>query len=206
MRIDGLYFITDPSLTKQGVFKDTEQVLEAGCRIVQYREKQKPLDEKIAEAKELLALCKKHNALFIVNNDVEIAKEVGAGGVHLGQDDMPIAEARKILGNKVIGLTAHNVAEAVEAEKSGAQYLGISPIFHTDTKKDAGEPAGVKLLRDVKEKVGIPLVGIGGINGQNLEQVFEAGADSVAIISAIVCAENVFDAAEKIVQKIEGLK
>ncbi len=202
--LKGLYFITDSKLSRQGILADVKQVIEAGCRIVQYREKEKTSAEKEREAREIAALCRERGVMFIINNDVGIGLAVDAAGVHLGQDDMPIAEARTLLGGKkVIGITVHDVEEAVQGEKQGADYVSVSPIFHTDTKKDAGKPAGIQLIKDIKKRVKLPVVAIGGINEENAMQVVKAGADSIAVISAIVCSSNVRKAAERIIEKIE---
>ncbi|MBN2067135.1 MAG: thiamine phosphate synthase [Candidatus Diapherotrites archaeon] len=207
MEISGLYFVTDSRLSKQGILQDVKKVIEAGCRIVQYREKEKSLEEKTAEAKELAVLCRGKGVLFIMNNDVEIAVAVEADGVHLGQEDMPLEKAREVLGeSKIIGITVHNVKEALEAEKHGADYVSVSPIFHTDTKKDAGKPAGIELIEEAKERVKLPIVAIGGINEGNVQEVIKAGADSVAVISAIACSENPKEAAQRIIRKIAKVK
>jgi len=205
MKLKGLYFLTDRGLSKQGIVEDVKQVLEAGCRIVQYREKEKSTREMVQEAGEIAGLCKGTGGLFLVNDRIDVAMAVDADGVHLGQDDMPLEVARKILGSeKVIGITAHNLEEALQAEQNGADYVCVSPIFHTDTKKDAGEPAGIDLVRKVKQKVKVPVAAIGGINKENVKQVVDAGADSVAVISAIVCSENVEAAAKAIIEEIGG--
>ena len=201
--ISGLYFITDSKLSHQGIVQDVRDVIEAGCKIVQYREKEKSKEEMLAEAKELAALCKEKSVLFMINNDVELALEVNADGVHLGQDDMPLAEAREKLGaGKIIGITVHNVQEALQAEKEGADYGSISPIFHTDTKKDAGKPCGIELIGRVKKAVKLPIVAIGGIEEENLEEVIAAGADSVAMISAIITSDDVEETVKRIVGRI----
>jgi thiamine-phosphate diphosphorylase len=123
---------------------------------------------------------------------VDIALAVQADGVHLGQDDLPLAAARKLLGQgKIIGLTVHSLAEARQAEAAGADYLGISPIFTTQTKMDAGPPAGIQLIQQIRSAVKIPLVAIGGINLANAPEVIRAGADSLCAISAIVRREDV---------------
>lgn len=205
MKLRGLYFLTDRGLSKQGIVEDVKQVLEAGCKIVQYREKEKTSREMVQEAVEIAGLCKEKGALFLVNDRIDIAMAVDANGVHLGQEDMLLKTARKILGSeKVIGITVHNLEEALQAERDGADYVCVSPIFHTDTKKDAGEPAGISLVREVKQNVKIPMAAIGGINKENVKQVVEAGADSVAVISAIVCSENVAEAARAIIEEIGG--
>ena len=205
MKLRGLYFLTDSNLSKQGIVEDVKQVLSAGCKIVQYRDKEKSSKELVLEASKLAKLCKEQNALFLVNDRLDIAQAVNADGVHLGQNDMPLTVARKILGSeKVIGITAHNLEETLQAEKDGADYVCVSPIFHTDTKKDAGEPAGIGLVKEVKQKVKIPVAAIGGINLENVKQVIGAGADAVCVISAIVCSENVEKAAKEIIEEIGG--
>ena len=187
-----LYFITDSRLTRKTVLEDVKSAIRAGVKIIQYREKEKSTGDMIKEAKEISELCKKNNVLFIINDRVDIALAVDADGVHLGNKDMTYSIARKILGSKkIIGLTVHNIREAVEAERIGADYVGVSPIFETKTKLDAGRPAGLKLIKDIKKAIKIPFVAIGGINENNLGSVIEAGARSIAAISAIVTKDNV---------------
>src|SRR3989338_6322364 len=132
----GLYFITDSRLTKKSVLDDVKAAIKAGVKIIQYREKEKPTRLMYNEAKEIKELCDKKNVLFIINDRIDICQAVNADGVHLGSEDMPYKEARKLLRNKIIGLTVHNVKEAIEAEKLGADYIGVSPIFETKTKLD----------------------------------------------------------------------
>ncbi len=205
--IKGLYFVTDSKLTKQGILNDVEQVLEAGCKFVQYREKNKSSREMFKEAKQLAELCKRKNALFIVNDRLDIALAVNADGVHLGQNDLPLGIARKILGkDKIIGTSNRSVKEAKESEKAGADYISIGPVFYTDTKKDAGLPLGLELLKQVRTITKLPIVGIGGVNEENLEKVLQAGVDSVAIISAIVSTETPGKSAERIIEKIRCFK
>jgi len=202
-KIAGLYFVTDSKLSKQGILQDVQQVIAAGCGIVQYREKEKETGEMVAEAKQIAVLCKEKKVLFLINDRIDIALAVDADGVHLGQQDMPCAIARKLLGNKkIIGLTVHSVEEAAQAQNQGVGYVSVSPIFQTTTKPDAGKPVGIELIKEIKSAVKVPVVAIGGINEQNLRQVLEAGADAVAIISAIVCAGNAAEAARRIIKKI----
>ncbi|MFZ3085995.1 MAG: thiamine phosphate synthase [Candidatus Hydromicrobium sp.] len=187
-----LYFITDSRLTRKTILEDVKSAIRAGVKIIQYREKEKSTGDMIKEAKEIGELCKKNNVLFIINDRVDIVLAVDADGVHLGNKDMTYSIARKILGSKkIIGLTVHNIREAVEAERLGADYIGVSPIFETKTKLDAGRPAGLKLIKDIKKAIKIPFVAIGGINENNLGSVIEAGARSIAAISAIVTKDNV---------------
>ncbi len=145
----GYYFITDTRLSLAGNARDVEQALAAGVRVVQHRDKEADTHAMIAEARILRRLCR--SALFLVNDRVEVALAVDADGVHLGQEDLHYREARRLLGEtKIIGITVNTVEQALEAASLGADYLGVSPIFATQTKPDAGEPAGLHLLREIR--------------------------------------------------------
>ena len=192
----GYYFITDAKLSRAGNESDVRAAVASGVPAVQYRCKEAPSAALYAEAARLRALCR--GPLFLVNDRVDIALAVDADGVHIGQDDLPFAAARKLLGpKKIIGLTVHDVAEAVEGEKIGADYLGISPIFATGTKEDAGPPAGLERIRQIRAAVKLPLIAIGGITLANAPEVIKAGADSVCAISAVVCAADARTEMEK---------
>jgi len=197
-----LYFITDSKLTKKSVLDDVKSAVKAGVKIVQYREKEKSTKEMIEEAKRIKDICDKNNVIFLINDRVDICLAVNADGAHLGSDDMPYDAARKLLPDKIIGLTAHNVEEAIEAEKIGADYIGVSPIFETKTKLDAGKPTGLQLIKEVKKRVKIPFAAIGGINLENLNSVLEAGAKSVVAISAIVTKDDVEGECKKFIKMI----
>jgi thiamine-phosphate pyrophosphorylase len=185
------YLVTDSELSKKGTLSDVKEAVEAGCKIVQYREKNRSTREMISEAAETKRICS-DKAIFLVNDRIDVALAVGADGVHIGQDDMPIGTARKLLGeNKIIGLTVHNIDEAIEAEKRGANYIGLSPIFDTATKKDAGDGIGPEKIQEIKNAIRIPIVAIGGINNENCESVVQNGADSLVAISAVICSEDV---------------
>jgi len=197
----GFYFITDRGLSTKDDVAAAEDAVAAGAKVVQYREKQLSHEEKVSVAGKIKKVCA-GKALFIINNDVDVALEVDADGVHLGQDDMPVSEAREILGDdKIIGVTVHDVAEAVEAEEGGADYVGASPIYSTSTKPDAGEPSGLKLICDVKEAVDIPVAAIGGINESNIDEVVAAGADMACAISATVAKKDIQEAVRFFVGK-----
>ena len=188
----GLYLVTDSGLSKNGSLSDVENAVAAGCGIVQYREKSKTTREMVTQATEIKKLCE-GKALFIVNDRIDIALAADADGVHIGLDDMPIGIARKLLGpDKIIGLTVHNIEESVEAERLGADYIGLSPIFDTATKSDAGKGSGITLIENVRPVVKLPIAAIGGIKRENVESVILAGADMAAVVSAIVCADDVF--------------
>ncbi|MFA6054258.1 MAG: thiamine phosphate synthase [Thermodesulfovibrionales bacterium] len=186
MYFGGLCFITDHNTGGLSFLDMTQAVLRAGVGWVQYRDKNASRRKVYEEAIKLKDLAGKHNAVFIVNDYSDIALAVDADGVHLGQDDLPVKEARKILGKgKIIGVSTHCIEQALEAEQAGADYLGFGPVFHTSTK-DVGSPRGTVLLGEIKNKVSIPVVAIGGINLENIHSVLETGVDAVAVVSAIL--------------------
>ena len=196
----GYYFITEAALSRAGNLSDVAGAVAAKVRVVQYREKQGLSSELVAEARQLRELCR--HILFLVNDRVDLALEVGADGVHLGQEDLSYHEARKLMGpDKIIGVTVHNVAEALAAQAGGADYLGVSPIFSTATKADAGTPTGVALLNEIRRRVTLPLVAIGGITLANVPAVIAAGADAVCAISAVVTRPEV----QAEIDKFQGL-
>ena len=186
----GYYFITDARLSRAGNRADVLAAVAAGVRVIQYREKEAEAEAVRAEARELRRLCRQ--CLFLINDHVEVALNVAADGVHLGQEDMSLPEARRLLGpGKIIGVTVNTVDQALEAARQGADYLGVSPIFATRTKPDAGEPAGLALLREIRRRVRLPLVAIGGITLENAPAVIAAGADGLCAISAVVTQPDV---------------
>ena len=186
----GYYFITDSALSRAGNISDVQQAESCGVRVVQYRNKNAETKEMYKEALNLRKICK--NALFLINDRIDIALAVDADGVHLGQTDMPYTAARRILGpDKTIGITVHNLSEALDAQKFGADYLGVSPIFPTATKPDAGKPAGIVLIEEIRSFMDIPLIAIGGITLANAPEVIRAGADGLCAISAVVAKEDV---------------
>jgi thiamine-phosphate pyrophosphorylase len=192
--LKGYYFITDNKLSRAGNKSDVFSAVSCGVDVVQYRSKNAETLHMYEEAIVLKEICQDKDSLFLINDRLDIALAVEADGVHLGQTDMPCLQARRLLGSgKVIGVTVHNLAEALQAESDGADYLGVSPIFMTATKPDAGKPAGIRLIEDIRSRVNIPLVAIGGINHSNAPQVIEAGADAICAISAVVEAENVIE-------------
>lgn len=186
----GYYFITDPGLSRAGNTADVEAACAAGVKVVQYREKGADTRLRYEEARRLKALCR--GALFLINDRVDLALAVEADGVHLGQQDLPCAVARKILGpGKIIGITVSNLTEALDAARQGADYLGVSPIFATATKADAGPPTGLALLREIRARVSLPLIAIGGLTLANAPEVIRAGADGLGAISAVVTKPDV---------------
>ena len=188
----GYYFITDCKLSCAGNESDVLSAVSCGVKVVQYRNKNAETLQMYQEAVRLGEICRSSGTMFLVNDRIDIALAAEADGVHLGQSDMPCPAARRILGReKVIGVTVHNLDEALEAESVGADYLGVSPIFQTATKPDAGKPAGIRLIEELRAEVDIPLVAIGGINHDNASEVVRAGADGLCAISCVVTRENV---------------
>jgi len=188
--LKGYYFITDSGLSRSGNVLDVRKAESCGVRIVQYRNKDANTKEMCEEAVRLREICSK--ALFLINDRIDVVLAADADGVHLGQSDMPCTAARRILGpDKIIGITVHNLSEALEAQRLGADYLGVSPIFPTATKSDAGKPAGIVMIEKIRALVDIPLIAIGGINLANAPEVIRAGADGLCAISAVVTKEDV---------------
>lgn len=202
-RIGGLYAIVDDSASNP--LELARQILEGRCRILQLRAKNLPARDFVALAREIVKLCNKHNAFIIINDRVDVAMLAGAHGVHLGQDDLPLREARRLMGpDKRIGISTHNVEEALQAEQEGADYIGFGPLFGTKSKKDAQDKKGLQALEAVKRKVTIPIIAIGGINENNTPSAINAGASGVAIISAIADAPDVKKATSAIIDIIEN--
>lgn len=187
--IRGYYFITDSGLSRRGIYEDVSLAVKCGVKVVQYREKNASTGKLFEEASELRRLCR--GITLIINDRIDIALAVSADGVHIGQDDMPLASARRLLGrDKIIGVTVHNEAEAREAESLGADYLGVSPVFATSTKQDAGGACGTDMIRRIRAFSKLPLAAIGGINFENAGEVVSAGADAVCAISAVLSSDD----------------
>ncbi len=187
-----LYVVTDSKLAgNRPLANIVDESLRGGAAVIQLREKDLPTGAFLQKAFMLKKIVKKHrNILFIINDRLDIALAAGADGVHLGQDDMPVKIAREILGPAaVIGLSVSSGAEARQGQADGADYLGVSAVFGTPTKKEAAA-VGLAGLQEIRAAVSIPLVGIGGINSSNAAAVIEAGADGIAVVSEIMQAEN----------------
>jgi thiamine-phosphate pyrophosphorylase len=189
MYLGGLCFITDRTVSGLSYEDMIHKVLLKGVRWIQFREKEKSRRDIYGEAIRLRRLTKDYNAVLIINDFPDIAMCAGADGVHLGQDDLPIKEAKKIMGrNRIVGISTHSLEQAIEAEKNGADYIGFGPVFPTLTK-DAGKPKGIDMLREVKKQVNIPVVAIGGISLENVMSVLHTGVDAVAVASAILTGD-----------------
>ncbi len=181
-----LYVITTeiPELSRSHA-DVAKAALKGGARIIQYREKIKKTEELVKEAKQIKELCKEFNAIFIINDHTELAIEVDADGLHLGQNDQDISKSRVMFPGKIIGLSATTLDEAIKAENLGANYIGAGPVFETPSKPDASPPFGLPVLRQIATAVSVPIVAIGGITLKNASAALNAGADSIAVISGI---------------------
>lgn len=180
-----------------------EAVLQAGCRMIQFREKRLPLSTQVEVASQMNEACHNAGALFLINDRLDLALAIGADGVHLGQDDLPVALARRTLGpTAVIGATCETGAEARIAEEAGADYIGTGPVYATPSKADAGEPYGPAVVTRVSGATRLPVVGIGGIGLGGAALVIEAGASGVAVISAVVGATSPRAAAQMILHEV----
>ncbi len=198
-----LYAITDFKRWSEDELTRIKEACRGGADIIQLRSKTLDRDILIETGKAIRDVTAEEGVLFIVNDDPEIALAVGADGVHLGQDDRPISAARKIFGKKhlLIGKSTHSVEQAIAAEKEGADYIGIGPIFSTPTKLRYGA-VGLQLIKEVKNVVRIPTVAIGGIDASRIPSVIKAGADRVAVVRAVFGASDVYEAAKKLKEEI----
>ncbi|HPZ44377.1 MAG TPA: thiamine phosphate synthase [Bacillota bacterium] len=196
-----LYLVTDRSWLKgRDLFSAVEEALQGGVTLVQLREKEVSSRDFYNIALKMKELVASYNVPLIVNDRLDIALAVDAAGLHIGQEDLPLEVARRIMGpGKIIGYSASNVEEAVFGEKHGADYLGVGPVFYTASKADAGEPIGVDGLKLIKESVKVPVVGIGGIGLNNLEQVKKTGVAGVAVISAILGSREIRSTAREFI-------
>ncbi|MEW6215912.1 MAG: thiamine phosphate synthase, partial [Nitrospirota bacterium] len=169
-----------------------EAALQGGLKAVQLRENDLGTRDLLNMAYRMRELTKEYNARLFINDRVDIALAIEADGIHLGQKSIPAYAVRKIAQDKLmIGVSTHGIDEAIEAEKDGADFITLGPIYHTPSKIKYGEPIGIGTLRKVKAKISIPIFGIGGIKLDKVREVKEAGADGVALISAILTAENI---------------
>lgn len=199
-----IYLVTDDGcLQGRALIDCVREALEGGVTLVQYRAKTASSAEMYAEALQLKALCDSFNVPLIINDRLDIAMAVGAAGVHLGQDDLPCAAARKILGEDyIIGVSAHNPAEAKAALQSGADYLGCGAVFGTATKADV-QKLGTEGLAAICKAKGLPVVGIGGVTANNYRDVRAAGADGAAIVSGILAQPDIRTTVEAIAKVSE---
>ncbi len=201
-----LYVLTDQTLEAgRDVQAIVAEAIEGGASAIQLRWKSGPLSEALRSGQALRALCRDAGVLFVVNDRVDLALALGADGVHLGIEDLPVAAAREIAGDRIIiGYSPETVEDALVAERSGADYLGVGPIFGTATKADAGSAVGTGHLAAIVRAVAVPVVGIGGITAGNAPEVIAAGAAGVAVISAVIGARDIQAAARELRARIDS--
>ena len=202
-----LYAITDKTwLGDSTLYEDTEKILKGGATFLQLREKNCSDEVFLKEAKELKELGEKYNVPFVLNDNVELVEETGADGVHVGQHDMPAYEVRKIIGeDRILGVSAQTVEEAVKAERDGADYLGVGAVFTTNTKTDA-DSVSYETLKAICEAVTIPVIAIGGITQENVLKLAGSGIVGVSVISALYAAEDPFKATKELKERTERFK
>lgn len=183
-----------------------EKAIAGGVTVIQIREKTMEKDAFIQTARPIRELCRQKGIDFIINDKVDLAVELDADGVHVGQEDMPGSLARKMIGSRILGISASSIEEAKRAIAEGADYLGVGSIYPTLSKADAGDAVTPTLIKEIRAFCDLPIVGIGGINRGNAGPVVEAGANAVAVISAICNAADPMEAAYAIQQVVQQEK
>ena len=204
-QLHGLYAITNQTQGKDGkLYEQVEAAISGGARIIQYRDKSADPSKKQEEATQLLALCRTHNIPLIINDDLALACQIGADGVHLGHDDISLQEARnKLGGSAIIGISCYNnLQHACNAEAAGANYVAFGRFFTSATKPNAVQ-ADVDLLQQAKKALSIPVVAIGGITPENGAQLVQAGADMLAVIQGIFAQPDIHHACHKFAKLFE---
>ncbi len=200
-----LYLVTDRGLAKgRSTLDIVRSAVQGGVTCVQVREKECSTLDFIEQAQSIKDYLQSKRVPLIINDRVDVALAVEADGVHLGQTDMPLDMAKKIIGDAmIIGISAESLEDAIAAERGGADYIGVSPIYATPTKTDTAPPLGLSGLQAIRRKVSLPLVGIGGLNRNNAAAVIRHGGDGVAVVSAIVAADDPTQAAGDLKQIID---
>ena len=203
----GLYVILDRQfLVGRGELDIARQIIEGGARVIQLRDKQSKKGELLLVAQKLRELCSQAGVLFIINDYLDLAIAVDADGLHIGQGDLPLPVVRRELPiDKIVGCSVTTLSQATKAQNEGADYIAVGSIFPTTTKKEA-TVVGVDILKELKRMVSTPLVAIGGINQNNVDEVVAAGADAVAVISAVLGEKDVKGAVQKLVAKMDLAK
>ncbi|MCP6680807.1 thiamine phosphate synthase [Bacillus nakamurai] len=205
-----VYFIMGSNNTSTDPVSVVRKAVQGGATLFQFREKGSGSlngEDRFVFAKEVQDVCRQAGIPFIINDDVELALRLEADGVHIGQEDANAAETRAAIGDMILGVSAHNISEVKQAEADGADYVGLGPIYPTETKKDAQAVQGVSLIEAVRRQgITIPIVGIGGITIANAAPVIEAGADGVSMISAVSQAEDPEAAARGFHEEIQRHK
>lgn len=199
-----VYVITAdvPDLNRTHLDVAKEAIL-GGATVIQFREKRRETREMLEIGSSLRKLTREAGIPLIVNDRIDVALVIQADGVHVGQDDMPLEEVKRLVpDHMVIGVSATNLEEAIVAQEGGASYLGVGPVFPTPSKDDAAEPMGMDKLTEIRQKISIPIVAIGGITLENLKEVLSTGIDGVAVISAVACAPSMREATRELYRRI----
>lgn len=201
-----LYAVTDRHwLGEETLYDQVKKALDGGATFVQLREKKLDREDFLAEALEIQKLCKKYGVPFVINDEVSIAKDIDADGVHVGQSDMEAMDVRKVLGpDKILGVSAQTVEQAIIAEKHGADYLGVGAVFATGSKDDADDVSH-ETLKAICEAVSIPVIAIGGITKDNVSELAGSGICGVAVISAIFGQNDIKKATEDLKASVEKM-
>lgn len=202
----GLYLVTSQSVSSG---RDTAEIVRAalagGVRLIQLREKDLSARQLVKLAREIRRLTAKAEALLIINDRFDVALAVGADGVHLGQDDLPVAEARRMSPDLIVGSSSHSVKEAFKAQEHGASYVNIGPLFPTKTKNWSGGFLGVEGLREISRAISIPFTVMGGIKQRHIPELLSAGARTIAVVSAITAAKDPKQATRKLLAEIKKI-
>jgi thiamine-phosphate pyrophosphorylase len=206
-RISGLYVILDRQfLAGKDELDVAGQIIEGGARVIQLRDKQSKKGELLLVAQKLKKLCSQAGILFIINDYLDLAMAIDADGLHIGQEDLPLSVVRRELPiDKIVGCSVTTVSQATKAQNEGVDYIAVGSIFPTTTKKEV-TVVGVDILKELKRMVSTPLVAIGGINQNNVSEVVAAGADAIAVISAVMGEEDVRGVVQKLVAKMDSAK
>ena len=198
-----LYVLISGKIAARSVNETARLVIDGGADAIQLREKTISDDEFISLAGEIRDITTKRGTLLIINDRVRVAREVNADGVHLGQHDMSITEAREIIGNeKIIGVSTHNIIQARQAQKDGADYIAIGPVYPTTTKNY--EPSiGLEVIQEISREISIPFLAIGAITLENLDNVLKAGVSRVAVCSAIISSKDILSSTKEFKNKLD---
>lgn len=200
--IQGVYLVLDPAQTREQPAPEVARAaLRGGVAALQWRQKAGSLARQWSDILQVRDLCREYGVPFLIDDRVDVALAVEADGAHVGQDDLPAAMVRRLIGNRILGVSISSIEQVKEAEQAGADYLGVGPVFSTVSKADAAPPGGLLLVCRTRQMSQLPIVAIGGIDSTNAGEVRAAGADAVAVISAICRAPDVETATRSLVER-----
>ncbi|HWP47823.1 MAG TPA: thiamine phosphate synthase [Candidatus Limnocylindrales bacterium] len=198
-----LYLITDRHQTLgRNLLTVLEEAIRGGVRAIQLREKDLSARELYTLAQEVRKLTEMAGVKLFINDRVDVALAIEADGVHLGQQSLPPHVVRRLIGNKLLGVSTHNLQEALQAQDSGVDFITFGPLFFTPSKAPYGKPVGLEALKEVRKFISVPILGLGGIKKDSVREVLLAGADGISVISAILCASDVYQAAKELTEVV----